>query len=508
MRKTKSIFKNIKSMKIITINTLVIFCSILFFGGCKKETKNEFIEEKKLPNIIIFLADDMTWRDCQPYGNSDVLTPNIQRLATEGVSFDNMFTSTAMCAPTRQQLMTGLFPARSGAFPNHSQVYESVKSFAHYFGDLGYNVALIGKQHYGPDSSFPMEYLGGRQHDDGKNGDDIHLEKIEPIVKGEKPFFLIIAQNQPHAPWNRGTPDQYKAEEIEVPDYMVDVPETRENLTRYYAEITYMDSLLGKTLEYVKLANKTDNTLSIFTSEQGYYYPFGKWTCYELGLKTAFIAKWPGKIKPNTRNKAMTQYVDIVPTLLEAVGENPEKINTGISDAKGNSGFDGKSFLPVLLGNTESHRDYTYGIQTTRGIIDGSETYAIRSVRSKRYRYIQNLNHEALFYNMITVKHDIYKLWLSNARNKEELNWVKRYQKRPFEELYDLENDPFEKHNIAESPNMKDLKTELSFELKRWMEQQGDKGLTTEMEALSRQVGHANWVSHDQELKEQKLKIK
>ena len=168
--------------------------SYIVLYGCKEDSKNVIKEEKRLPNIVLFLADDMTWRDCEPYGNPDVKTPNIQKLADSGVSFDNMFTSTAMCAPTRQQLMTGLFPARSGAFPNHSEVYDGVKSFAHYFGELGYRVALIGKQHYGPDESFPIEYLGGRQHDDGKKGDDIQLKKIEPIIKGEKPFFLIIAQ--------------------------------------------------------------------------------------------------------------------------------------------------------------------------------------------------------------------------------------------------------------------------------------------------------------------------
>jgi uncharacterized sulfatase len=270
---------------------------------------------------------------------------------------------------------------------------------------------------------------------------------------------------------------------------MVDTPETREDLARYYAEITYMDSLLGKTLEYVELEGKTDNTISIFTSEQGYYYPFGKWTCYDLGLKTSFIAKWPDKIKPNTRNKAMTQYVDVVPTLLDAVGVDFEKIDTGISDAKGSKGFDGISFLPALFGSSESHRDYTYGVQTTRGIFYGPKAYPIRSVRSNKYRYVQNLSYETNFQNMITENHQIYKTWLSNSEN-DELDWVKRYQKRPFEELYDLESDPFERQNIAYDPKMKMVKKELSAELKNWMEQQGDEGLATEMQALSRQQGN------------------
>lgn len=493
-------------MKFIFKQIITICFGVFAICGCKQEVKRETKEKKRLPNILIFLADDMTWSDCEPYGNPDVKTPNIQKLADEGVSFDNMFTSTAMCAPTRQQLMTGLFPARSGAFPNHSVVYDGVKSFAHYFEDLGYRVALIGKQHYGPDKSFPIEYLGGRQHDDGKNGDDIHLEKIEPIVNGEKPFFLIIAQNQPHAPWNRGNPNIYKTEDLKIPDYMLDTPMTREKIKKYYAELTYMDSLLGKTLDYIEFAGKTDNTISIFTSEQGYYYPFGKWTCYDLGLKTAFIAKWPSKIKPNTRNNAMAQYVDILPTLLDAVGVNPKNIDTGIKDAKGNSGFDGKSFLQLLLGNKENHRNYTFGIQTTRGIINGSEFYPVRSIRSKKYRYIQNLSYESTFYNMITVKNEIYKNWLKNSKNSEELNWIQRYQKRPFEELYDIENDPFEKYNIAENPGMEKIKKELSEKLKSWMEQQGDRGLLTEMEALSRQKENDNWVSHDKFLKEKKNK--
>ena len=161
-----------------------------------------------------------------------------------------------------------------------------------------------------------------------------------------------------------------------------------------------MDSLFGKTIEYIEEANKTKNTISIFTSEQGFSFPFGKWTCYDLGLKTAFIVKWPGKIKPNTRNKAITQYVDIIPTLLDAIGEDPSKINVGVSDLKGNTGFDGKSFFDLMMGKTEKHRDFSYGVQTTRGIINGSESYPIRSISSEKYKYIQNIRHDDLFYNV------------------------------------------------------------------------------------------------------------
>jgi uncharacterized sulfatase len=486
---------------------IILYSVFILILSCDSKTNDPRFKNKTLPNILIFLGDDMTWSDCEPYGNSQVKTPNIQKLANEGMSFDNMFTSTAMCAPTRQQLMTGLFPVRSGAYPNHSQVFNGVKSFAHHFGELGYEVGLIGKKHYGPADSFPINYLGGVQHDTGIEKKDIDLSQIETFVSGEKPFFLIVAQNQPHTPWNRGNSDQYKAEDLIVPDYMVDSPITRKNLSVYFSEITYMDSLLGKTLDLINEADKTENTISIFTSEQGYAFPFGKWTCYDLGLKTAFIAKWPGKIKPNTRNKATTQYVDVIPTLLDALGEDPNKINVGIRDSIGNIGFDGKSFFNAMIGKTQSHRDYTYGVHTTRGIINGSESYPIRSVRSNKYKYIQNLSHNDFFYNVVSAKEKgrpgylIYESWLESAKNEEELNWISHYKKRPFEELYDLENDPYEKNNLANLSQYSEIKKALKAKLKSWMKQQGDHGIQTEMKALTRQNRKGKWQSYEQKIK-------
>ena len=220
-----------------------------------------------------------------------------------------------------------------------------------------------------------------------------------------------------------------------------------------------------------------------------------------MGLKTAFIVKWPGKIKPNTRNKAITQYVDIIPTLLDAIGEDPSKINVGVSDLKGNTGFDGKSFFDLMMGKTEKHRDFSYGVQTTRGIINGSESYPIRSIRSEKYKYIQNLSHDELFYNVLTAKDTtrsgylIYESWIKHAKNDEDLNWVKHYKKRPFEELYDLENDPFEKKNIAKHPEYIDIKNDLRVKLNLWMQQQGDLGIETELKAINRQNrdGKGEW---------------
>lgn len=461
-----------------------------------------YAQQNDPPNIILFHADDMTWRDCGPYGNKDVVTPNISKLAEEGMCFDNMHNTTAMCAPTRMMLYTGLYPVRSGAYPNHSMVYDGVNSLVHYFNALDYRVALVGKVHHEPFRSFPFEFLGGRHHDNG-DGVDIHIDRIKPILNQEKPFFLVVSSNQPHSPWNRGPMEKYDKDKIEVPEYLIDCEKTRTDLIRYYAEITYSDSLLGVCMDYLKEAGKMDNTIVIFTSEQGSSFPFAKWTCYDLGLKTAFVIKWPGIIKPGTRNKALTQYVDVVPTLLEAVGKNPVEINTGIEDADGYSGFDGRSFYRVLTGEKAEFRNYVYGVQTTRGIYSGSQCYPIRSIRNHQYQYILNLNSGSEFRNMVNAgTRGIYKAWLDEIRGDNvRHDYVNKYTIRPKEELYDIRKDPFQQVNIAGSPEMESVKVELRKELFKWMKQQGDEGIETEMNALNRQVPEKeeSWKGYEQE---------
>ncbi|MCX6299158.1 MAG: sulfatase-like hydrolase/transferase [Bacteroidetes bacterium] len=122
-------------------------------------------KDEKKPDVLFFIADDMTSVDCEPYGNPDVKTPNLSKLASQGICFDNMNNATAMCGPTRQSLYTGIFPVKNGSYPNHSKVYDNVISIFHHFKDLGYRVALIGKRHTAPVASFPFEYLGGRDSD-------------------------------------------------------------------------------------------------------------------------------------------------------------------------------------------------------------------------------------------------------------------------------------------------------------------------------------------------------
>jgi len=436
------------------------------------------------PNIMVVIGDDMTWHDCEPYGSKQVRTPNMKRLAGEGMRFDRMFTATAMCAPTRQQLYTGMYPVRNGAWPNHSAVYGGVKSIVHYLKDSGYRAGLIGKKHFKPPASYRFEFLKGNASSTGSIAEFVNRNKSQP-------YCLVVASNEPHGPWSKGDPATYPPERNEVPPYFVDNETTRKAMSKYFAEITFLDGQLGDCMKIVDASGAKDNTIVIFTSEQGASFPAGgKWTCYDTGLKTAFIVRWPARIKAGTSTKAMTQYVDVLPTIIEAAGGNPRAIKTGRPDAKGYEGFDGRSFLGILEGKSDKLRDYVFGAHTTRGIINGSECYPIRSVRSATHKYIRNLNHTVVFTNVLTRNQadSVLASWIETGKtNKTAAARAGAYQYRPAEELYDMRNDPWELNNLADDPKYAAVKKELRKALDEWMTQQGDEGIETELQANSRQ---------------------
>ena len=262
-----------------------------FFGLCifgllfiQLSAQAETSSQKTKPNLLLFLSDDLTYHDIGCYGNEEIRTPHIDQLARQGLRFEYCFNSAPMCAPTRMSLYTGIHPVRNGAHPNHSRVYDHIQSMAHYLTPLGYRVALMGKRHEAPLENFPFEFLGGQHGDSGK-GIDLDMTMLDSFIDetGDQPWCMVVASNQSHRPWNRGDASVYDADTLTLPPYLIDTPETRESLTRYYAEITYMDKQVQQCLEYLDTHRQSDDTLVIFLSEQGSNFPHCKWTCYDTG---------------------------------------------------------------------------------------------------------------------------------------------------------------------------------------------------------------------------------
>ncbi|MEM6280157.1 MAG: sulfatase [Verrucomicrobiota bacterium] len=440
---------------------LIALVSLLFAAS---------LRAAELPNIVFINADDLTRNDLSIYGGQ-AYTPNFDRLASEGMVFDACFQAAPMCSPTRHNLYTGIYPVKSGAYPNHTFAKDGTKSIVHHLQPHGYRVALSGKRHISPESVFPFEYSGQKNPD---------MEVIEALMKESKeagtPFCLFACSNEPHTPWNLGDPGAYPPKEIELPKYFADTPATREGMSRYLAEITYYDGQIGDILDLLDKHDLAESTIVMASSEQGSSFPFAKWTLYDAGLKTALVVRWPGQIEAGTRTDAMVEYVDVVPTILEAIG------------AEATGPLDGRSFFPVLSGETDQHKDFTFGIMTTRGIINGSETFGIRSARSRDYLYIRNLTPEIRFTNACTQSPEFLS-WVRKAEGgaKKAARLVEKYHHRPAEELYEVSGEWHNWKNLADSPEHASIKEELSSQLDAWMADQGDLGQETEANAHEHQ---------------------
>lgn len=431
------------------------------------------------PNFLIIIADDLCWRDVGYEGSPDVKTPNLDKLRGESMHLRGMFNPATSCSPTRHALYTGLYPIRSGAFPNHTRAYDGTKSLFTHLKSAGYRVALQNKEHVGPPATFPYEHIDG--------ADDLTVTKTFLTRDAAQPWFMVYASNDPHSPWTRGP--KYDPAKITVPPYLHDNKVTRELLAAYFGEISKLDEQVGALMALLDETKQTQDTLVLFVSEQGSSFPFGgKWSVYDNGIHSSAILRWPGKVKPGSSCDALMQYVDVPPTFLAAAGMDPTKIDVGCPDAQGATGFDGRSFLPVLLGETDQLRDHVFAQHTTVGTNGAIGPYPMRMVRDTRYKLVRNLAPDLTYTIGGIHKGQPIGSWQADAGSDYKLaDRVKWLFNRPGEELYDLESDPYEMKNLATDPSFAETKARLQKQLDSWIAQQGDKGMETENLAPARQ---------------------
>ena len=444
-----------------------------------------------VPNVLIIMADDCTYNDLPIYGGQNAKTPNIDRLASQGITFNRAYLSEAMCQPCRAELYSGLYPMRNGCNWNHSASLPETTSVAHHLGNVGYRVGIAGKVHVQPQKAFPFEKVGGFDPNCVRNPTRPHnLDRVREFMTRDnaQPFCLVVALVEPHVPWVMGDASAYPPEKIALPPNLADTPRTREAFGRYLAEITYMDGQVGELLDLVDETQNTNNTLVLFTSEQGSQFPGCKWTNWDTGVHTAMIARLPGVIQTGRRTDAIVQYADVVPTLMD-LAENKADNQT----------FDGSSFLNVLNGESDKHRQFAYG---THNNVPEGPPFPIRTITDGRYRYIRNLRPENIYIekHLMGIKgngalnNPYWQTWIfDTAADERTYSLVQRYMHRPAEQLYDTANDPYELNNLAENRAVSDIKSKLSAELDRWMKSQGDPGAeqdTVKSHQAAKQMKH------------------
>jgi uncharacterized sulfatase len=422
------------------------------------------------PNFLIVLADDATYSDLPLYGGRNVRTPEIDRLASQGMTFAHAYVSMSMCLPCRTEMYTGLYPMRSGACWNHSAARPGTRSIVHYLGELGYRVGIAGKVHVEPRASFPFEMVEGFERGCVSPTARHECGGIRRFMARdpESPFCLVVGLVVPHVVWTVGDPSHFDEAKLDLPPHFADTPQTRTDFARYLAEIEVLDRQVGDVLRTLDETGQADRTLVIFTSEQGAQFPGCKWTNWEQGVHTGFVVRWPGKVAAGSRTDALIQYADVLPTLLEAAGAR-----------SASEDFDGTSFLPVLLGDKAEHRRYVYAMHNN---VPEGPPYPIRSARDRDFRYIRNLAPDATYIEkhvMAVAEHNPYwSSWVfATADDPHAYAMVHRYMHRPAEELYHTSEDPFELENLADDPQYAEVKARLAAELDRWMQAQHDPGV-------------------------------
>ena len=420
------------------------------------------------PHLVVFISDDQHWYDSGPYGNKIVRTPAMQRIARDGMTFTRAFVASPTCSPSRATIHSGLHSARNGAMGNHRPMRKGVRTLPAYLQELGYQVVIAGKQHLLPAGAYSHERIPGDiERNEMKRGLATGvIEKFLAARKKNRPLCLFVNSISPHVTWpqNKG----YDPKKVNVPPYFVDTPETRQYLCRYYTDVTLMDKQLGEV--YAAVAKHLgDNTLFVFTSDQGAQWPFGKWNLYDAGIRVPFQAAWPGRIKPASTTDAMVSFLDILPTFIElAGGETPK-------------GLDGKSIAAVLRGKAATHHKEIYAAHTGDGTMN---VYPIRCIRTEKFKYILNLypgNRYTTHIDKADYSHDggrrYYDSWVLKAKtDPPAAAVVNRYHTRPAEELYDIVKDPFEMNNLAGGPAYANVQAELKSKVKAWMKRMGDSG--------------------------------
>ena len=340
----------------------ILLISLLYFNPFYAQ------QELKTPNIVFYLSDDQDLLDYGVYGNPNVQTSNADLLASQGMKFSNFYTGQAICAPSRSQIFTGMYPVKNGCMANHIGVKPDIKSITSLLKESGYEVVLAGKSHVKPNKVFDWTHYFPKI-----NNRYLPLEQIDDYLKNvNNPFCLIIASDYPHGPYPQ-TSNYSKADIFKLP---YDPSYIGNHKPGYYQNIQDDNDQLGQVLNMVDNYGLKENTMFIYASDHGLS---GKWSLKEQGLRVPFIVRWPGKIKPNTTSETLLTLVDVLPTILE------------VSNTEIPSEIDGKSFLETLNGSKMKIHDYVFGVSTRQNIRE-CKIFPSRMIRGNRYKLIRNFN--------------------------------------------------------------------------------------------------------------------
>lgn len=410
------------------------------------------------PNIVFFIADDMSVNDFGCYGNPSIQTPSIDQLAAEGMRFDNAYLTTSSCSPTRCSIITGRYPHNTGAPELHSKLPDDQIRFPELLREAGYYTVLSGKNHMFKDyedRAFDEMSPGVRP-----SGSEDWVDFVKNRPK-DKPFFFWFASYDGHRGWKIN--DQapiYDPKDIIVPPYLVDTPTVREDLANYYHEVSRYDYFIGLVTEELRRQGILDNTIIVVASDNGRPFPRDKTRLFDSGIKTPWVVHYPQLIQKPAVTDSFVSVIDLSATCLELAGiERPECVQ-------------GRSFTPILKDPEAKVREVVFAEQNWHVYKNHS-----RMARFGDYLYIKNNypNQPNLSYESDPHYPAGRELWKAQAAG-ETLSYQQQVFANPCppEQLFQVSRDPNQLRNIVEQPAYSEVLNKARRLLAQWTAETGD----------------------------------
>jgi len=450
------------------------------------------------PNIVFIVSDDHGTDALGSYGNPVVKTPHLDALAADGTRFTHAFGTTASCSPSRSVILTGLHNHRNGMYGlehqvHHFQSFDDIKSLPVLLEAAGYRTARIGKFHVAPESVYRFQTVlsAGTANDPaslGRSPVEMANRTREFVsARDERPFFLFYATDDPHRanevlPTGKPTFDTYprpnrfgnrpegypgvtevtyRPEDVIVPPFLPDTPESRAELAEYYQSVSRLDQGVGRMVQLLKETGQYERTLIVYISDNGVAFPGAKTTVYDPGIRLPCIVRAPGRRNPGSVQSAMISWTDLTPTLLDVAGALPPGAT-----------FHGRSFRAGLDGAALPEWDEIFASHTLHEV---TMYYPMRALRTRQHKLIVNLASGLPYPFALDLKQSPTWIGLQRAGG---IIYGKRpiaqFIHRPQFELYDLAADPHEVRNLADDPKHQELKQTLIARLREFQQRTVD----------------------------------
>lgn len=436
-------------------------------------------------NVLLITVDDMNCDSVGCFGNPmPDITPNLDRLAKEGMKLEHGHITVAVCQPSRSVLLTGRYPHHNGA-RGFEDIDCGVTTLTEVLRANGYYNGIIGKEdHVAPKEKFCWDaYVRTLTEEMGQGRDpEVYYTESKKLFEAAdecgKPFFAMINSHDPHRPF-AGSDDEikyfgrhyipettYEPEEVYVPGCLPDLPDVRRELAWYYASVHRADQSVGRVLDALRDTGHEQDTMVLFLSDNGMALPYAKTNCYLNSTHSPYIVRWPGRIKPGSVSEALVNGVDYTPTILDILGIDP------IQDC------DGKSMKNTLLAGTECHEDiFTLMFKTANNHITKRPlSFPMRCVQDKRFAYIFNgwSDGTCTFLNESTEGLTFKAMEEAGKTDPYIHHRAEFFKYRVPEELYDKELDPHALNNLLELPEYRDILAKMRLRMLDYMRESRD----------------------------------